>query len=599
MFSMQPTAEKDASSPQLPASPSRLLSHPAVIHLSDIFLVSDSMRIHPHTVNVFDFDQTLFRSPLPSPALWDPSFIGTLISWNDCGAGWWHTPATLDFGPEAEASAWEGWWNEDLVKDVERSSSDPGCLTILLTGRNGPVYGKQLLRMLKAKGLDFDLVATKPNTVARLNSAQDGLPNKKKEKYLKLHTFSTKHDFLYHVLFEFPSIRHMHVWDDRPGQIAKFRQAGQEWLDKKMLETFEITTVQIPHRYMDPKREMDLVTAMVQSHNRQVELEAKGGAFLVAGIGPMPEIRPELVGNGLWGPFETYVPQRRSRIELGQVVQYTGVLFSESVQSFLRSGLKGCLAQDIGIKPPPSLWRHDLSSWVVAEDMHVALCRGASHAEHLQSIGGLGATVLVEVEAAGEFEERIWALKVKEVEAFDIKDEVIIVGPRGDVFSSMESFVDECRKFPNMEKEGSGVDTDFRGHVIMQRAGTPHILMAYDRFKGMRPSESSRINHWKPLEASKRIILVGTIGQKKLLGMKPRNFGRMAVVPRAEVSIANLIKQYASSKNAILAGKQIGNTIAAVEKQMASQSVTNKAVNKQQIEAIVETVVDYMLVPSA
>ncbi|CAO3566329.1 unnamed protein product [Mortierella alpina] len=553
---MQSTAKQVAASAQLAVSPSRLRSHPAVIHFKDKLDLPDSMLTQPHTVNVFDFDQTLFRSPLPNPALWDPSFISSLITWNNCGAGWWHTAATLDFGPAAEASAWEGWWNEDLVKDVERSSSDPGCLTILLTGRNGPVYGNQLLRMIRAKGLDFDLVATKPSTVARLDAAQTGPSSKNKETYLKLHTFSTKHDFLYHVLFEFPSIQHMHVWDDRPGQIAKFRQAGQEWLDKKMLQTFEVTIVQIPHRYMDSKREMNMVTAMIQSHNQQVEQEANGGALLVAGTGPMPEIRPELEGNGLWGPFETYVPQRRSRIELGQIVQYTGVLFSESVQLFLKNGWVGSLPQDIGIRPPPSLQRQDLSSWVLSDDIHVALCRGGSPVEHLRSIGGLGAPVLVEIEAAGEFEERMWALKVKNVAALDTMDEVIIVGPRGDVFTNMESFIAEYREPSGVNKNGCGVGLEFRGQVILHRAGTPHILMAYDRFKGMRPSGSHRISHWKPLEASKRIILVGTIGQKKLLGVKARNFGRMAVAPRAEVSIASVVKQCASSRNLNLSGRQ-------------------------------------------
>ncbi|KAF9947802.1 hypothetical protein BGZ72_010246 [Mortierella alpina] len=566
---MQSTAE------QLAPSPSRLRSHPAVIHFSDKLAASDSTRLRPHTVNVFDFDQTLFRSPLPNPALWDPSFIGNLISWNKCAAGWWHTPATLDFGPEAEASAWEGCWNEDLVKEVEKSSNDPGCLTILLTGRNGPVYGNQLLRMLQAKGLDFDLVGIKPSTVARLNTAQEGTHAKNKEMYLKLHTFSTKHDFLYHVLFENPSIQHMH-----------------------MLQTFEVTTVQIPHRYMEPKREIDLVTAMVQTHNRQVELEANGGAFMVAGTGPMPDIRPELEGNGLWGPFETYVPQSRSRIELGQVVQYTGILFSKSVQSFLKESLEGNLGQDIGIKPPQSLQCQDLSSWVASDDMHVLLCRGGSPAEHLRSIGGLGASVLVEVVAVGQFEERIWALKVMEVDASDIKDEAVIVGPRGDVFSTMESFVDEYRKAPKMAKENLAAGSGFRGHVILQRAGTPHILMAYDRFKGSRPSESFRIQHWEPLIASKRIILVGSIGEMKLLGMKQRSFSHMAVVPRAEVNIANLVKQCASSKNAIFTGRQIGDAIAAIKKQMARQAITNKAVNKDQIEAIVEIVVDRMLASS-
>ncbi|KAF9403169.1 hypothetical protein BGX21_006535 [Mortierella sp. AD011] len=83
-------------------------------HPSDGRLLNQEETARLHTVHVFDFDQTLFRSPLPNPALWDTSFIGQMISWNTCGPGWWHNPATLDLGPEAEASIWDGWWNEDI-----------------------------------------------------------------------------------------------------------------------------------------------------------------------------------------------------------------------------------------------------------------------------------------------------------------------------------------------------------------------------------------------------------------------------------------------------------------------------------------------------
>lgn len=91
-----------------------LLTHPAIVFASKRLSDSNYMSRF-HTVNVFDFDQTLFQSPLPNPALWDPSFIGILTSWAYCGTGWWHNPGTLEMGPEIEASLWDGWWNEAIV----------------------------------------------------------------------------------------------------------------------------------------------------------------------------------------------------------------------------------------------------------------------------------------------------------------------------------------------------------------------------------------------------------------------------------------------------------------------------------------------------
>ncbi|KAF9006272.1 hypothetical protein BGZ52_008573, partial [Haplosporangium bisporale] len=112
---MDTTATSRASSTTCPASnePFTLLTHPAIVYSSSK-LADPEHTARFQTVNVFDFDHTLFQSPLPNPALWDPSFIGVLISWNHCYTGWWHNPGTLDLGPEAEATVWDGWWNEDI-----------------------------------------------------------------------------------------------------------------------------------------------------------------------------------------------------------------------------------------------------------------------------------------------------------------------------------------------------------------------------------------------------------------------------------------------------------------------------------------------------
>lgn len=91
-----------------------LHNHPAVIY-SHKRLQDPAQTSQLHTVHVFDFDQTLFRSPAPNAAIWDPYFLSKVIAWDECGPGWWLTRGTLELGPEVEATGWDGYWNEDLV----------------------------------------------------------------------------------------------------------------------------------------------------------------------------------------------------------------------------------------------------------------------------------------------------------------------------------------------------------------------------------------------------------------------------------------------------------------------------------------------------
>ncbi|KAG0322781.1 hypothetical protein BGZ97_004094 [Linnemannia gamsii] len=635
-----------------------LLTHPAVVFASEQ-LSDDNYVSGFHTVKVFDFDQTLFQSPLPNPALWDPSFIGILTSWAYCGTGWWHNPGTLEMGPEIEASLWDGWWNEAIVEKVKESSEDPGCLTILLTGRNGPTFGQKLVNMIQSKGLNFDLVVTKPTTVAPLAPSQSSASrkvdrkapasSKPVEKYLKVHTFNTKHDFLYNVLYEYPAIRTMHLWDDRPCQIAKFRQAGQEWLEKKMLDHFDITIVQESMIYLDPQREIDLVLAMVEANNRQVDIEEQGGPFLVPGVGTVPRTRPELRDRKIWDPYETYVPQKRHRIEVTRMVRYTGVMWDKlggshpqdrQQEHYHDDHLNDVRDAKPWVDRPLVLRNQDLDKWVVPDDLHVTLCLGTGTPEFLESIGGLGATVLVEVESVGELENRIWALKVKEMKmgAFGGGDEQVaqevdnreirIVAPDGQLYSSVDALraayisrpstvtslssspmSTPSTRTPSFQEQeatqsssGYGgkdipldlVDLDRPGHIVLKQSeSVPHITMAYDRLNGTRAMDSGKITHWESLTTADgqaypyRLVFVGTVAEKMLLGMKAR---KTAQVTKAEVSLGNLIKSLTGDKT--ITGKELGEMVQAVKEEMEKLSVENRLANEERIMTIVHDVCD-------
>ena len=60
-------------------------------------------------------------SPLPNQKLWSGSTVGFLQT-QECfiNGGWWHDPRILEATGEGiekeEPRAWEGWWNEQIVR---------------------------------------------------------------------------------------------------------------------------------------------------------------------------------------------------------------------------------------------------------------------------------------------------------------------------------------------------------------------------------------------------------------------------------------------------------------------------------------------------
>ena len=71
-------------------------------------------------IHVYDFDNTLFQSPLPNPQLWNSSTVGFLQSY-ECfvHGGWWHDPSILSSTGEGiekeEPRGWKDWWNDEIV----------------------------------------------------------------------------------------------------------------------------------------------------------------------------------------------------------------------------------------------------------------------------------------------------------------------------------------------------------------------------------------------------------------------------------------------------------------------------------------------------
>lgn len=147
------------------------------------------------TLNIFDFDGTLFNSPVPNPELWNKKLYGALEnSYIAKGYGWYINPITLDYADPRQ-------FNEEIVNKVNESNSNKDCLTVLLTGRN-IANSTKIKELVKLKGLEFDYMFFKRN-------------------YNKS-TFDMKIGVIKKFLYAHSTIDNINIYDDRDSQIKKF-----------------------------------------------------------------------------------------------------------------------------------------------------------------------------------------------------------------------------------------------------------------------------------------------------------------------------------------------------------------------------------------
>lgn len=166
----------------------------------------------PKQLDIFDFDSTLFLSPLPSATLWHPNLIQALTSEDYEWPGWWRDIRSLQLGDEVEKDGWQGYWNEDVVAQAKESMADPDRLTVVLTGRRYHPFHAVIPRMLAAHGLEFDMVCLRPDP-----ELADG-PSVFKS------TMDFKTSYILFMLANVPSIESIVMWDDRAHHVKRFQQ---------------------------------------------------------------------------------------------------------------------------------------------------------------------------------------------------------------------------------------------------------------------------------------------------------------------------------------------------------------------------------------
>ncbi|KAK6514145.1 hypothetical protein TWF506_008562 [Arthrobotrys conoides] len=222
---------------------------------------------------IIDFDNTLYRSPVPSN-IWDGPSIGILRDRDRLlGGGWWQTPSILDATVNQYSTGlsvasqgdqerrYPDRWNKPIVDIARKVDQNIQTLNVLLTGRNRTLFSKTVLRILGSAGFNFDLV------VLKQDHPQLG------------HEFATtmefKKCFISMLLNYYQETERVSIYEDRPGHSRQFRDFGDE-LNKSYVRhplvrprvRFDVIQVQPAHRDLDPLEEIKQVKFMLQRHNR-------------------------------------------------------------------------------------------------------------------------------------------------------------------------------------------------------------------------------------------------------------------------------------------------------------------------------------------
>ncbi|KAK9860589.1 hypothetical protein MYU51_005657 [Penicillium brevicompactum] len=329
-------------------------------------------------IHVYDFDNTLFLSPLPNPQIWHGSSVGFLQTEDSFSTGgWWHDPNILGAtgkGIEVEEPrGWIGWWNENILRLVKMSMDQKDALTVLLTGRSEAGFAEIIKRMTASQKLEFDLIGLKPEVG----------PNG--QRFAS--TMNFKQNFLEDLVLTYAQAEEIRVYEDRVKHVKGFRDFF-ETLNRNLQPgpppsarvpiTAEVIQVTEGCTYLDPVTETAEIQRMVNSHNLALR--------------------------------NTALKQSNSRngcLQIKRIVFYTGYLVTQEVSNIMTQTLLAPML------PPGLAESNDLK--YMANSILITP-RPASRSI-LDKIGGMGKNLKWKVTGTGSLDNKIWAARVAPIPA--------------------------------------------------------------------------------------------------------------------------------------------------------------------------------------
>ncbi|RCH81103.1 hypothetical protein CU098_005738 [Rhizopus stolonifer] len=247
------------------------------------FFLSKQHR-QPTKLAIFDFDSTLFFSPLLSPTIWHPSLIRVATSESVYGPGWWRDIRSLDLGPtqELEKTAWKGFWNEKIVAEARACIEDSDTMTIVLTGRRYHPFHHLIPLMLSSKGLEFDVIGLRPDP-ERVSEDYDWQVNHGGSVCYNLSgsvfqsTMHFKTCFILNILHNVPSLKQVTMWDDRLPHVKRFKEYLGGLVKTGLIQKGHVIYVPGIRPKYNPVWEKRVIGHIIETHNKALLAHRQDG----------------------------------------------------------------------------------------------------------------------------------------------------------------------------------------------------------------------------------------------------------------------------------------------------------------------------------
>ncbi|RKP27132.1 hypothetical protein SYNPS1DRAFT_21266 [Syncephalis pseudoplumigaleata] len=206
-------------------------------------------------IKIFDFDNTLFHSPLPNPGLWHRSLIGRLMSPE---VGWFHDvrslsePFVVEMVMMVLMTLVSVVLNGVQLQEVRDAAAAPDTLAILLTGRLRSVYHARIAELLSEGELQLDLLI--------LREHHDALPS---TMMFKQHAIHCLLNLLAHA-------DELTIWEDREHHAVQFERFLASLQAERRLATGAVVRVAPAISYMERRLETRLVQTLIAERNARL-----------------------------------------------------------------------------------------------------------------------------------------------------------------------------------------------------------------------------------------------------------------------------------------------------------------------------------------
>ncbi|MCJ1384239.1 hypothetical protein MMC17_007355 [Xylographa soralifera] len=318
-------------------------------------------------LHIYDFDNTLFMSPLPNPKLWTGQTIGLLQTEDGfTNGGWWHDQHILEATGQGlekeEPRAWEGWWNEHIVNLVELSMRQKDAMTILLTGRGERNFADLIKRMIASKKLEFDMVCLKQQV------------GPKGQRFSS--TMHYKQSLLEDLIYTYKEAEEIKVYEDRPKHVKGFREFFEK-ANRALLS------------YSNPSIRKPITADVIQVADMTTTLDP---------ISEAAEIQRMINSHNLSLHSRDPNSNNSNRLQLKRTVFFTGYLISPADTASLLSL----------ISLPQAMSDSDLKFLA----NNILITPRPAPQSILDKVGGIGAKQIWQVNGIAVYENKIWAARV-------------------------------------------------------------------------------------------------------------------------------------------------------------------------------------------